>query len=206
MIYEAADKAIKSMNRRNQKLFSKLRLAKFDELHVIRAVGEAYDDSMRYAEQQYQQVAQEAYIAAQLKAGISRGQAVKNARKIDRDWILDMLEEYDLVTLYRFDTETERKKQRLVEALVAAHNKNAEIEKALRYWTLQLAQYADNAVDRATILAFKDAGVKYLRWNTERDDRVCEVCEELDGKVFPIEKYPPKQHFRCRCWPSPVLN
>ena len=117
-----------------------------------------------------------------------------------------MLEETDFVTLYRFDNEVERKAQRLAEALSATDRWNDEIDKALRYWTLQVGQYAINAVDRARLQAFKDAGVKRVRWNTEKDERVCNECNALDGKVFDIDDAPAKMHIRCRCFYTCVFN
>jgi SPP1 gp7 family putative phage head morphogenesis protein len=149
----------------------------------------------------------EAYIVALVQAHITNAEATKRAdRDIDLDWVDEMLEETDFVTLYRFDTEMERKKQRLIEALAATDHWNDEIDKALRYWTLQVGQYAINTVDRARLEAFKKAGVKKVRWNTEKDERVCKTCHALDGKVFEIDKAPNKQHINCRCWYSPVFE
>ena len=66
------------------------------------------------------------------------------------------------------------------------------------------ATYADLVADEATLQAFKDAGVKRVRWRTEEDEKVCKYCRPLDGKVFDIDKVPPKQHWGCRCWFEPA--
>lgn len=213
-MYRYADRAIRAMNRRNVRLFDKLRTLAFDELNIIRTVSTVYTQSMEYAEKQYLAVAVSAYsYALSLVKGAKRRKC-----PIDRDWILDYLEEFDPVTLYRFVPETDRKKERLAEALVSAgnrtvrrgekpaENRKKEIDKALRYWTLQLAQYAVGVTDKAAIQAYKDAGVKYVKWNTEKDQRVCDACHALDGKVFPIYQAPDKQHVNCRCWYSPVVG
>lgn len=207
MIYDGADKAIREMNRKNQKAFGNLKLAKWDELNMIREVSKVYDDSVKTAKTRYYEIGVEAYIVAMMEAGVAGKKATEKADDaITRDWILDMLEEADPVTLYVFLTETERKKQRLIEALSAAHDKNREIDRALRYWTVQVGQYADNTVYRARLQALKDAGIERVRWVSQEDDRVCEQCDDLDGRVFQIDEAPPPQHYGCRCYLVPVID
>ena len=203
MIYEGADQAIRDMNRYNLKRFTRMKLAKFDEANVIRAVKSVWEDSVRYAVTRFEEIAVEAYIVAQYRAGVDKVQATKNGqKKIRHGWILEYLEEINAVTYYRFMAESERKMYRLIEAIVASNSPRAEIDKALKAWSRQLAQYADLIVDAATIAGYKDAGVPKLMWNTEKDDRVCKECEALDGQVFEIDEYPAKKHPNCRCWPS----
>lgn len=205
-IYSGADNAIRTMNRQNLKLFGKLKLAHFDELNVIRQVNATYDESTQTAKQKYYEIAFDAYIGAMLEAKFSNKEAMRLAEEtITTDWILDMLEEVDPVTLYAFLTETERKKQRLIEALAVAHNRNAEIDKALKYWTKQIGQYAIDIVDEARIEAFRDAGIEEVMWHTEHDDSVCEICGPRDGKIYRIEDVPDKPHLNCRCWLTCVL-
>ena len=206
-IYDAADKAIRAMNRQNLKEFNKLKLAKWDELNVVRMVNKTYDDSVRMAERRYYEIAFEAFIVAMLEAKVANWDATRMAEDtITNDWILDMLEEVDPVTLYAFLPETERKKQRLIEALAVAHNRNAEIDKALRYWTRQVGQYADNSVFRARLEAFRRAGIEQVIWVTQEDDRVCEDCEPLDGQIFDVDNVPDPPHWGCRCRLIPVLH
>lgn len=206
-IYEGADQAIRTMNRKNLKAFDRLRLMKKDEVNLIREVKSVYRKSAKEARAHYYEIAVEAYIVACIQAHMTNAEATRIVdKKIDLDWVDEMLEETDFVTLYRFDNEVERKAQRLAEALSATDRWNDEIDKALRYWTLQVGQYAINAVDRARLQAFKYAGVKRVRWNTEKDERVCNECNALDGKVFDIDDAPAKMHLRCRCWYSPVFD
>lgn len=206
-IYEAADKAIQSINRYSIKQFDRLRLMKADDIHLIRAVSEVYDKVAGYARTRYYETAVEAYIIGAIQARMTNADATERVDKvITYDWIDEMLEEVDFVTLYRFNTEVERKKQRLTEALAATENRNDEIDKALRAWALQTGQYAINVTDMARMEAFMDAGVEQVMWNTEKDERVCDKCGPLDGKVFDIEDAPRKIHWRCRCWYSPVFN
>ena len=205
MNFEYADRAIRDMNRRNLRAFDKLKQLKFDELNVMQSVSKTYSDSISLAKKRYLQIATDAYIEALVLAGIDRAKAEDMAEdSITEDWILDMLEEYDPVTLYQFLPEAERKKQRLVEALIAAHNKAEEVEKALRLWTRQIAHYAEQSVVDGTIDGYKDAGVKQVKWVTAEDEKVCRVCRERDGKIYSIDKIPPRPHYHCRCTWTPV--
>lgn len=192
MNYDFADKAIRDMNRRNLRAFDGLKLLKFDELNVLRSVKRVYEDSIRLAKKRYLQIALDAYRNA------------KGKKKIDRDWVLDMLEEYDPVTMYLFTPEAERKRDRTAEAILSTPNKDEAVDRALRLWTLQTTHYAEKSVDEATLQAFRDNGVKKVRWVTAEDEKVCEVCRKRNGKIYPIDKLPPKPHYRCRCTYEPV--
>jgi len=201
MIYDYADRAIKDMNRRNLRSFDKLKLLKFDELNVLRMVNRTYEESVRIAKKRYLSIYLDAYLAAIEEVGRKK---IEPDDSIMDDWLLDMLEDYDIVTHYRFNEETERKKARTAEALVATKVDAREVERALRLWTLQVSTYADRSVNDGRMQAFQDSGVKKVRWCTEEDDRVCADCDELDGKVFDIDKVPPRQHYGCRCYLIPV--
>ena len=205
MNYKYADIVIRDMNKRNLRAFDRLKTLKFDELNVFRMVSSVYEQSIELAKKRYLAIVWDAYIAALIEAGIPKSKADDMADDdIMNDWVLDMLEDYDEVTLYRFLPEADRKKDRLVEALIASHNKNEEIDKALKLWSRQVAQFADNAVMMATIHGYKDAGVEKVRWVSEKDERVCPTCDERDGHVYPIDKIPPVPHPRCRCILVPI--
>lgn len=200
MTFEYADKSIKYMNRVNLRSFGKLKHLKFDTLNVLGAVDKTYDESIRLAKKRYREIAVRAFTEALILCGYDRKRAEKEAEdSITEDWLLDMMEEYDPVTLYQFLPEAERKKQRLVEALIAAHKKGQEVDKALRLWTLQIAHYADKSVVDGTIDGYKEAGVKKVKWIAVDDERTCPDCRKLDGKIFDIDKVPPRPHYRCRC-------
>ena len=206
MNFEYADRAIKDMNRRILRAFNGLRTMKFDELNVMRSVNSVYDELVRRAKRWFLDIAEDAYILALVEAGIAEDEAKKKAEAdITEEWVLDMLEEYDGVTLYSFDNEVERKKQRTSEALLANETeRNNEIDRSIRLFANQIAQYADNAVTYATIDGYIEAGVKKVRWHTQEDERVCEECDSLDGRVFDIEDIPDRPHWKCRCWLSPA--
>ena len=204
-MYEYTDKVIKSLNRTYLRLFDRLKLLSIDELNIVGAVDDLYEKASKLAKKRYLDIAGHAYIAAMIAAkdaGYDVDVPTLDDVPLGEDWILDYLIEVDPVTLYIFDNEVERKKQRLIEALAATKQRNAEIDKALRYWVLQSSQYADNFTVEATIQAFKDAGVKYVKWVTERDERVCVDCHARDNVVYPIDDVPDKPHYHCRCWLS----
>lgn len=205
-VYKPCDAAIKAMNRENLAAFGRLKAAKWDELNVIREVTAIYSESAKRARKRYFGIAWDVYLMVMLECGVDGVKARKNVKDIiTYDWVDAELEETDLLTLYRFDTETERKAQRLIEALSATENRDAEIDKALRLWSKQLGQYAINFTDLAAIQAFDDAGITEVEWVTQKDERVCSECGGLDGQVFPLDEIPPKPHWGCRCFWRPVI-
>ena len=207
MIYDAADKAIRAMNRQNLKAFNRLKLAKWDEINLIHQVSKVYDDSTRMAQQRYYEIAFEAFIVAMLETKADNKEATLLAEEsITNDWILDMLEEVDPVTLYAFLPEKERKKQRLTEALAVTVDRNTEVDKALRYWTVQVGQYADNSVYNARLEAFRRSGVRRVLWVSQADEKVCDECETRNGQIFDIDNVPPPPHYGCRCHLVPVFD
>ena len=206
-IYDACDRAIREMNRENLKEFGKLKLAKWDQLNIVREITKLYHDSAKRARKRYYEVAFEAYLIAMSMCDEDPKKAHMMAEKaIDEEWVNKILDEPDPVTKFRFDSETDRKAYRLVEAIAVAENRNAEIDKALRLWSRQLGQYAINFTDYAALQAFADAGADYAEWVSQRDGRVCGECHELDGQVFLIDEMPAKPHWNCRCFWRPVFR
>lgn len=202
MTYEVADRGIKAMNRENLKTFGRMktRLMKADELNIIREVTTAYDAILGLAERWLLEIARQAYAQAMKDAG------KRKRNPIDRDWILDWLEETDFVALYRFTPEWERKKARLIEALPVAPDRGREIDKALSDWSRQVGWFAVAAVDKATLQGLKDAGVKRVQWLSERDNRVCRTCHTMDGNIYKIDELPAKPHINCRCRIVPITE
>ena len=207
-IYEAADKAIKVMNRELVEDFGKLKMTKLDKVSIIRTVLKVYRESARKAKKRYYGIGFEAYLLGLYMCGINGKKAHGMAEKaITNEWVDGILEQTDFVTLYRFDSETERKAYRLAEAIEAVpEERNREIDKAMRYWSQQLGQYALNFTDCAVVQAFQDAGIEMVEWQTEHDKRVCNECYALDGQVFRIEELPRKPHWACRCRVRPVFR
>lgn len=64
------------------------------------------------------------------------------------------------------------------------------------------------AFNQAALEQYRVAGVVRVKWLTGRDERVCDYCGPLDGKVFPIDDLPwgaPPIHPQCRCTASPSI-
>ena len=132
--------------------------------------------------------------------------------KTDEKYVDGVLGEYNPVTGYLYYPEADRKRARLTEALMAAviasvrADYHKELRKFANLWHTQTLQYGETMVDKARVDTFKKNGIKYVRWVTEKDNRVCEECKQRDGKTYSIDKIPTKPHYRCRCWVEPMLK
>jgi SPP1 gp7 family putative phage head morphogenesis protein len=60
--------------------------------------------------------------------------------------------------------------------------------------------HAEGQLDAFDILGIKEVGV-YAEWVTAGDDRVCPLCQPLDGVIFTVEEARGliPRHLRCRC-------
>ena len=153
----------------------------------------------------------EAYAEAQ--PNIPKSENLQKAKKeISGKWLDGIQSEYNPVTKYVYVTEAERKRARFFESLVAdAESKQRrEMENDYRAaenaWIRQTRQAMIDIEDRAAIAAYKDAGVRKVRWISQHDDKVCKECERLDGMIFPIDAVPDKPHYNCRCTIEPVTD
>lgn len=205
--YTACDKAIQAMNRENLEAFGRLKMADWDKANIIRTVVTVYMESALKARRRYYEVAFEAYVVGLMMCGVDAKEAHQMAEKgITIKWVDEVLQRTDLLTLYRFETETERKAYRLAETLEATQDRDQEINKALRLWSQQLGQFAINVTDYAVIQAFEDYGLEEAEWQTVLDERSCHACNALDGMVFRMSEIPPKPHYGCRCKLKPVFR
>lgn len=157
----------------------------------MRSVSDVYKKSAKLAKESYIDLAIWYY----------QDVTGKNLTKKEaEDIVEEMLVAYDSVTLYVFNHEVERKKARLFEAIMSGQNKNKQIQKNFRLWVLQSSQFCDNITDNIIIKAYKDIGIKKVRWITENDERVCTVCNKRNGKIYNIDNVPKKTHYNCRCY------
>ena len=204
--YEAADKAIAQMDRENLRAFGRLKLAKFEELQVIRTITQTYLDQAKKAKKRYYGIAIEAYLLGLFLCGVKLDQkAHRDAEKaITMEWVEELLEEVEPTAMYQFDREADRKAQRLIEILTVAEDRGKEIDKALKAWTKQLAWFAIVVTDAAVVQAMEDAGIEGGFWITERDQRGWGDCHQLDGRWFQLEEVPRKPHIGCRCRLQPA--
>ena len=215
--YDAADRMIMDVNRISLAEFGKLRGMDLSDLRSVMTIGRVYKYLLKVVRKRAYEVGYESYLLGLAACGISGREAYQMAEHaINDEWADMIVHETDLVTLYRFDSETERKAGRLIEALAAigtiradtgyVTSPTAEIDRALKAWSRQVGQFAIWVTDSAVRKAYLNAGVKKVAWVTRQDERVCQECGGLDGKVFPIDEVPPKPHWGCRCWLRPVLE
>ena len=205
--YEACDRAIQVMNRINLEAFGQLKMVDWDKVNVVQTVMKVYRKSAKQARKRYFEIGFEVYLLGLLMCGTEPKKAHRMAEKaITLEWVDDILGQTDFVTLFRFNTETERKAYRLAETLEVSDNRDMEINKALRFWSQQLGQYAINVTDYALIQAFMDYGLEMAQWESQKDGRECGECRAYDGQVFRINEIPPKPHWGCRCRFRPVFR
>lgn len=191
-MYTLSDKAQKILNARAAKRFSKVKAALqrsgFDELNVIKGVKSLYKELERDNEEVFLDLAQRKYKEYN-----------PDGKPPNRKWLLALLALTDPVTKYIYANEVVRKMERTTEGVNSVGAKATQLAVGLRYWKQMTAHYADAVTDESTLKAYKDTGVRKVRWITVEDDRTCEVCRERDGNIYPIDKVPPKPHYGCRC-------
>lgn len=193
-MYEYADKVIEKLN--------KYFIAQFDRLNIV-----ADDKFLITANELYKKLTKKcegAFLDIALlyyEDILEKGNKPENKPNLER--VRNFLKEYNPVTKYSFYSEAERKAARFAESVIATNGKRAEIKVALRYWANMVMQYGIDITDYAVLSAYKDNGVKEVIWITAEDNKVCEICAERDGKVYKINKIPPKPHLNCRCYVIP---
>lgn len=162
----------------------------FDELNVINRSKKLYEDLKNLNQSIYLEVARKAYKDAYPESD----------KELSPAWLLLLLQDYDEVTKYVYQNEVDRKRARFAESLLSTKRKQQEFVTAFNLWWRQTAQYGIKVVDQATLKAFRDAGIKRIRWKTQQDGKVCKSCQERNNKIYPINKIPAKPHYNCRCW------
>jgi SPP1 gp7 family putative phage head morphogenesis protein len=198
-IFAIRDKIVKVYLKMILRRFKRLNqgtILGFDEMNVLSAVNTAYED----------------VIALSVEA--LRKIAIQTYRWVcDEDFLVDMwlsgwLQEYDPVTHYKWYDEADRKRSRAYEAIMScltSADRKKQVEVATKAWAKQFEQTSDNLVEAVLKKAYQDHNVKYVKWYTMKDKRVCTDCKSRDGKIYPItskELHP--LHYNCRCWWIPV--
>ena len=202
--YNHADKALKALNDAMGREFQNLSVSlPFDELNVIegkKQVGAMYTRINRLVKRQYVKVAQSVFQDTEDEIGVA------HTEFSSATFVLALFKRYDPVTKYVYTSEWARKRDRLVESIMASdgHRELRQaLKRALDLMALQVRQYADNLTDETRHEVFERAGVDEVKWNTQHDGKVCGECAERDGRVYPIDAVPDK-HYRCRCYLTAV--
>ncbi len=200
------DAAAAKITKKISQQFRHNRLALFDEMNIVgikKHVHKLYKDVYKIIKKEFVAVLnplyQEIYDEA-LALGFDG-----DLRDLDEAWIEEFFDEYNPVTKYVFRSELDRKESRLFEALVAStRDKIGSYKTAENLLIRQVKQYSINLEDAVTEAVYKDMGVEKVVWNAEDDHRTCSICNELDGEIFKLDNAPPKQHYNCRCYFTPV--
>ena len=166
-----------------------------DELNVIRASEEMYVKLEEANEKAFLKLARDRF------KDITGETAPEKATLA---WLLLFLLAYNPVTEYVYDNEVERKQARFAETMVASTNKLVAIKRAMSLWLRQTEQYLVLVEDEAVLRGYKHMGVKRVKWFTQEDERRCPECKARHGKIYSINKVPPKPHRNCRCYVEPV--
>ena len=195
-MYERTDTTMKKLRELIRREFAKSRqMMAMDELNVIKA-----------SEKMYVRL-EEANMKAFLKLARDRYKDITGEEadeKATLAWLLLFLLAYNPVTEFVYKNEVERKRDRFAETMIASANKLLAIKRAMSLWLRQTGQYLVLVEDEAVLRGYKRMGVKRVRWFTQVDERRCPECAARHGKVYPINKVPPKPHRNCRCYVEPV--
>lgn len=213
-VYRHADKSLKRLYKLAEALFQRLAItARWDEINVISTVKAQYRELDGAATQEYEKIAQAAYEDAKAEIVKVLPEKESDLTGLRRLFVLALLSNYDAKTEYRYDSEWQRKSDRMAESLMAVTGADlnspvlntpairAALQRGLNLMNGQFRNMADTVTDEARIEAFAQAGIKEVVWHTQQDERVCEECRERDNHVYPLYGVPPK-HRRCRCWLS----
>lgn len=191
-MYEYADKIIKLLRRYLIQEFSRVRsLTSFDEVNVLDTVNSVYADIDLTIRKYFLKLANRAY-----KDALEEEMTVS----LDMAFLLGVLSGYNPVSKYVYINEFDRKRLRLVEALIATGGDSVEADRAMKQLALMIGCYAIAVVDEATLAAYRQEGVEKVRWISEEDSKVCSICRERNRIVYPINELPPKPHYNCRCY------
>ena len=196
--YVTTDKVIKALNRIFIKRFRQANgdLLFMDELNVLKYCDDMYEEMLETVKKYFLLLARKIYGAYLLNGA--------KGKQITKAWVNKILYAYDDLAMYVFINEVDRKAQRFAESVIASEDNEKQIKQGLTYWSKMVQQYADTVTHQAVIQAFKDSGVVKVVWVTQKDNRVCLDCVELDGEVFDIDKLPLRPHWGCRCTIRPL--
>ena len=211
-MYKLADKLLEQLKKLIRREFNRLGIFGFDELNAHRVSVETialFDRLMRENERLYLQVAKRAYADAIVLA-VAAGYTDPGKNRINASWVGNLLAAYNFVSGYLYESEAERKRLRLAEQMMTAKEYqsrtlyNDSVRRSANLWWTQAAHYMIESVDKATLDGLKDSGVERVQWHTKIDGKECKVCRDRNGRIYDIDKVPPKAHRGCRCYFTPI--
>ena len=211
-MYRLADKLLEQLKKLIRREFNRLGIFGFDELNAPRVTSETtslFNRLKAENKKRFLEVAKRAYLDA-VALGVAAGYRDPGEGKINDAWVVGFLGAYNFVSGYLYESEAERKRLRLSEQMLTAREYlnrtmyNDSLRRSANLWWTQTSHYMLDAVDTATLDGYRDSGVEKVMWNTNIDGRECSVCRERNGKIYSIDKVPPKAHRNCRCYLTPV--
>ena len=188
--YLKTDKTIAYLNKQYAKLFR--RVTAFDELNVIPLSHEIYDEALKITEQEATRLVKSVYDSYSESGELTASDS--------HAAVIALMGAYNPVTKYIYRNEIDRKRSRFAEGVISSDTPREEVEVAKRLLIATNKQFADDATFDAVVQAYAADGVKRVRWVTAVDDRRCTECKSRHGKVYEIDKIPPKPHLHCRCY------
>ena len=200
-IFKIRDKIVKAYLKMILRRFKRLNqgmVVGFDEINVLSAVNTTYEDVINMSVDALKKIAKQTYrwvCDDDFEADL---------------WLSGFLQLYDPVTHYKWYDEADRKRSRAYEAIMSCRTsaeRKKQIEVALKAWAKQFEQTADDVVVAVVKKAYEDNGIKYVKWVTKKDKRVCPDCHKRNGKIYPItspDLHP--LHYNCRCWWMPIFK
>lgn len=210
-MYRYLDALLKAEKEKIRTAFNRMSVTGFDELNVIstkKTTQAMYDKFVADNEAMYLKSAKNAYKKA-VKGARNAGYSGEET-EVDVGFLEGILTGYNLITGYLYSKETDRKRLRLNEQILTAREYSngtmfqESLRKAANLWWTQTVQYGISTVDEATLKAFKDMGVKEVRWIAADDEKTCPECGARDNQIYRLSKVPPKPHYGCRCYVVPV--
>ena len=203
-IFGHADRSLMILFNYMSHEFQNFAILPFDRLNILdvrERVNAMYKRMENVIVREYNDIAVKAYRDAAIEASLDDDDF------LPYDFVWSVLKAYDPVSDFVYTREYTRKRDRMFESVIATELGNQEMRRNLKrgldVLANQVRQYADNITVKARINAFKSAGIKYLRWVTEKDEKVCRECAPRDGVIYPINEFPIlPAHWRCRCHPE----
>ena len=198
--YRHADKALKTLKGEMEAEFQNFSTTVgFDELNFLdlkKSVEGLYNRIDKAVRREFRKVARQVYRDAEDEVMVPHGKFETGL------FLVALLKRFDPVTQYVYLNEWTRKRDRLVESLMASggnQQMREALQRALNLMSDQVRQEADNLTDEARHDAFVAAGIEKVRLVAEHDEKTCGTCRERDGQVYGINEVPEK-HRHCRCY------
>lgn len=201
-VYEYTDKVIRIINAMMVVQFSALSITDFDELNILDSVNKTYSMVDTFVRSEFVKLYSDAYnkAAKRIKAD--------NSRSVDgTDAVVSIINSVNPITHYIYANEYDRKRTRCYESLMSTVSKDVRKMLKMRAMTIlsrQVREFCNYVTYQGMLNAYKDNGIKRVRWIALEDDKICEECDDLNGLVFDIDRVPIKPHINCRCWLEPI--